>query len=191
MIETSAPWRAPLLKALHLSRSKPEAKYIQIATVDSQSQPDVRTVVFRGFHNDEWLTIHSDLRSSKNQQLLDNNQCSIAWYFAKTREQFRFQLTAKVIDNQDSEHQTLVEQHWRNLSDAARAQYAGPAPASKIESREEGDSSEVSTDHVDDNFSVILLTPKRVDYLDLRTDPQTRVQFEKSGGEWVERTVNA
>ena len=46
---TISGWRQRLARSLHLSRSKPEAKYIQLATLNDEGFVQNRTLVFRGF----------------------------------------------------------------------------------------------------------------------------------------------
>ncbi|MEN9446021.1 MAG: Pyridoxamine 5-phosphate oxidase [Bacteroidota bacterium] len=56
-----------------ISRNKqPECNWFQIATIDQQGFPCVRTVAFRGFHNDHLLFV-SDSRADKVVQLKNNS----------------------------------------------------------------------------------------------------------------------
>ena len=56
-------WRQGLTKSLHQTRSMPESRYFQLATVDGSGVPYCRTVVFRGITDDNQLVIISDTRS--------------------------------------------------------------------------------------------------------------------------------
>lgn len=63
-------WKQRLQRSLHLSRSKPEAKYFQLATVSAEGKPDSRTLVFRGFgESGDTLLAVTDMRSEKLGQL--------------------------------------------------------------------------------------------------------------------------
>ena len=65
-----APWRSPLARALHNSRSCAQSRYIQLATTRLDGKPANRTVVFRGYSDAaNTLTFVTDRRSDKVQQL--------------------------------------------------------------------------------------------------------------------------
>ncbi|MFN5729491.1 MAG: pyridoxamine 5'-phosphate oxidase, partial [Pseudanabaena sp.] len=42
-------WRSHLARSLHQHRNQPEARFLQLATIDLDQRPRNRTVVFRGF----------------------------------------------------------------------------------------------------------------------------------------------
>lgn len=192
MSELLPSWRAFLLKALHVSRSKKESKYIQLATVDSTSAAQVRTVVFRGWHGGTSLTVHSDARSNKNYELLAHPRASVCWYFAKTREQFRFNVEGEVLSRSNAAHAMIIQQHWKNLSESAQAQYNGEQPGAIIPEPKTADvivAAEHNQPH--ENFTVLVLKPIHVDYLLLKGSPQTRIQFFlNKEGQWLETRVN-
>ena len=50
-------WRQGLTKSLHQTRSVPESRYFQLASVDSNGVPYCRTVVFRGVTDDNQLVV--------------------------------------------------------------------------------------------------------------------------------------
>ncbi|MEL7008161.1 MAG: Npun_F5749 family FMN-dependent PPOX-type flavoprotein, partial [Cyanobacteria bacterium J06588_4] len=128
-----APWRSPLSSAIHRNRSKPYSRYFQLATVTPDGYPANRTVVFRGFLDDEQnrLKIITDTRSAKIQDIEHQAASEICWYFTKTREQFRIsgQLTLVTAQESDRNLQQARKVTWHNLSDSARSQFAWPDPA--------------------------------------------------------------
>lgn len=175
-------WRIGLTKSLHKTRSMPESRYIQLATVDSQGMPHCRTVVFRGLTDDNKLVVLSDRRTDKYTQLAHHKYAEVCWYFSKTREQYRFSVVAELIAGCD--HKTLADDHWARLSDAGKKQFMWGDPGtprnSTIPLKVDGDMN-VTPAH----FCVLLLDVEKVDYLNLRGNPQSREYHHKNGqGSW-------
>ncbi len=185
-------WQSLLLNALQQNNSKPEARYIQVATVDEKQHPHVRTVVFRGFQNQTNLLFHSDVRSNKVHELKENPKCSVCWYFAQTREQFRIRATAQIVNYNDGLSPALLAEQWQNLSEAARAQYYAASPGSHFIPDDEGGAKQaISSTAPSENFCVVILESGFVDYLNLRGTPQTRLQYTKQPNEtWLATAVN-
>ncbi len=152
------PWRSSVARALHRNRSLPNARYVQLATIDRDHRPKNRTVVFRG-----WLEPQSqlkfvvDIRSQKALNLLSGSSswAEICWYFPKTREQFRVSgelvlVTAKsatgrvtrpvVLGFPQAEHlfktaECLIDGYckarqeaWQQMSDSGRVQFDWATP---------------------------------------------------------------
>lgn len=191
MTTSAAPWRALILKALHINRAKPEAKYLQIATVDDKARPSVRTVVFRGWHDNNSLLIHSDTRSEKNAHLGTTPHASVCWYFPLSREQFRLMTTARIVSQAADELAALREQQWRQLSAASKAQYNSGTPGTAL--HEHGSPAALPDDGMGKpakHFSVIVLSPNHLDYLNLKHRPQRREQYHPdSDGTWHNTAV--
>lgn len=190
-----APWRSPLSSAIHRNRSKPYSRYFQLATVTSEGYPANRTVVFRGFLDDEQnsLKIITDVRSSKIQDLEHQAIAEVCWYFTKTREQFRIAGNLQLISS--AEPNPYLKQArqttWQNLSDAARSQFAWPAPG---KTQEDQTLFQVNTPDANlplDNFCLLLLIPNKIDHLQLRGEPQQRCLYILQSGQiWSTHLVN-
>ena len=190
-----APWRSPLSSAIHRNRSKPYSRYFQLATVTSEGIPRNRTVVFRGFLDDEQnrLKIITDARSAKIQDIQHQSIAEICWYFTKTREQFR--ITGKLYLVTDKETAPDLQKArkitWHNLSEPARSQFVWPDPAQPA-----ADSSAFTVDPPDeniplDNFCLLLLTPEKLDHLQLKGDPQQRYLYLRQADNiWTTQAVN-
>ena len=59
----AAAWRSALSKSLEANKAVPYRKFMQLGTVRTDGRPSVRTVVFRGFHNDtDQITFTTDTR---------------------------------------------------------------------------------------------------------------------------------
>ncbi|MGL5832165.1 MAG: Npun_F5749 family FMN-dependent PPOX-type flavoprotein [Waterburya sp.] len=190
-----APWRSPLSSAIHRNRSKPHSRYFQLATVNTAGYPANRTVVFRGFLDDEQnrLKIITDIRSAKIQDFEHQALAEICWYFTKTREQFRLSGQLQLITAQElnSELQQARNTTWHNLSDSARSQFYWPDPAQSLAEKSAFtvEANDTNTPH--DNFCLLLLTPQRIDHLQLRSEPQQRCLYNLQDDQtWITQAVN-
>lgn len=193
-----APWRSQLARALHRNRAVPFCKFLQLATVRSDSTPANRTVVFRGFlESSNQLMFISDRRSEKIDQLQQNPNVEACWYFTKTREQFRLsgQLTVVTADSADSTFSQARQQLWQRISDSARLQFAWPQPKASRTDASETAASEFEPPAPDaqaplPTFCLLLLDPSSVDYLSLRGEPQERELYQRQGNQWLSDRVN-
>jgi len=186
-----SPWRSPLARNIHLHRSQPESRYVQLATVTPRNLPTNRTVVFRGF-TDEYncLKFITDMRSQKVLDIRHNPHAEICWYFPKTREQFRIAGTLSLVDKSLTTHQKLREVTWRELSDNARIQFLWATPS---EPTINSDTIEIAPpDPIVplENFGLLLLEPNRVDWLKLRGNPQSRILYTYQDQAWHTLAIN-
>ena len=190
-----APWRSPLARALHRNKSQPHHRFFQLATVAPTGKPSNRTVVFRGFldgSND--LKIITDQRSEKINHLTTRSDAEIAWYFTKTREQFRFSGQINVITaaNPPSRLDRARRQTWQTLSDAARAQFLWPQPGDRrSENLADFHPDAVNEQEPVSNFVLLLFQVTKVDHLELRGNPQNRFLYHLTAdGIWQQNLVN-
>ena len=187
------PWRSPLARALHRNRSRPYSRYFQLATVTPQGRPANRTVVFRGFALGQ-MTFVTDQRSAKVVDMAANPWGQACWYFTQTREQFRLTgLLALVTEAEvNSDRQQARHTSWQALSDTAKRQFYWPQPGAVRDLDVPLD----TTDAVDPqvppkHFYLGLLQPTLVDHLDLRGNPQDRIQYEcLDNGTWHTTVIN-
>lgn len=172
-----APWRSPISRALHRNRSRPDARYLQLATVRHDGRPANRTVVFRGFlDNSNQLKIVTDARSDKADQIDANPWAEACWYFPTTREQFRLQgkVTLVRADCSDSTLQKARKMAWQELSESARLQFEWPHPGKARADADAFNPPVPDPDRPLEHFCLLLLDPIRVDRLELRGEPQNR-----------------
>jgi len=176
-----ALWRSPLSRAIHRNRSQPHSRYFQLATVTPEGYPANRTVVFRGFLDDQEnrLKIISDARSAKIQDIMHQSKAEICWYFVKTREQFRIMGNLQIVNATEKEQylQQARQETWQNLSDAARSQFVWPDPAQPLKNKSNFAVKPPDANSPIHNFCLLILTPQKVDHLQLRDDPQTRCLY--------------
>lgn len=178
-------WKDRLLAELDQS-SQSSDRFLQMATVSKEGIPQNRTVVFRGFDKDsDEILISTDARSSKMDDLQHQATTSLCWYVESTREQFRLLCDVDILS--DSDH-PIVEQQWKNLSEASRKMFFQPAPGSDYS--ELSDERDMNLNYPSEHFSILRCKPKEVDYLSLKTRPHTRELWTKSdSGEWNGKRV--
>ena len=190
-----APWRSPLSRALHQNRSQVHSRFFQLATVTLDGLPTNRTVVFRGFVDQtNCLKIITDRRSQKMGHLALHNHAAIAWYFTKTREQFRITGTIEAVTADDLESDYFQERKriWETISDNARTQFAWPFPEEKRSQNTE----DFNIDLLDpstplDSFVLLIFHPHTVDHLELRGNPQNRFLYKRQPtNNWEKQEVN-
>ena len=176
-----APWRSHLSRALHRNRSQPYSRYLQLATVDTQGLPANRTVVFRGFlEESNQLQFVTDSRSNKIEHIKAKPWAEICWYFTKSREQFRLFGKLILVTAADLEPalQLARQQAWQKLSDSARLQFSWPKPGEeRVTNPEAFSPPQPSAKEPIINFCLLLLTPEKVDHLELRGEPQNRCLY--------------
>ncbi|MGV0027253.1 Npun_F5749 family FMN-dependent PPOX-type flavoprotein [Phormidesmis priestleyi] len=189
-----APWRSPLSHALHRNRSLVYARYLQLATVRSDNKPANRTVVFRGFFDDETnqLKFVVDARSEKAEQVDQNCWAEACWYFPKTREQFRLLGTLTLVGENyvDCALQKARQTAWQELSESARVQFAWAHPG-----KPRADAAEFSPPPPNPleplpHFCLLLLEATQVDHLELRGEPQNRRQYVLTEDTWAIQEIN-
>lgn len=211
------PWRQDLAAALNRNRTDPTSRYLQLATIRTDGAPANRTLVFRGFDDRTGeLLMVSDERSSKPAELRAEPRAATAWYFARTREQYRFSGTVRcVLPTDDATAHAYCQRMWSNLSSAARAQYFWPEPGTPLdepgaaterspESQQPSnspyapdarraptaDQAEQSDHEPPPWFLVLALTITEVDHLELRPTPQRRAAYRLASGQWQKAEIN-
>ncbi|MBU2878637.1 pyridoxamine 5'-phosphate oxidase family protein [Aliiglaciecola lipolytica] len=187
-------WLKKLQTSIVDSQTRPESKYVQLATTNNQNQPEVRTVVFRGFLNTTTsLLIHTDIRSNKINQIQTHNQAQICWYFSQSREQYRLTGNIQIIDFQNEQHQSLRLQHWQNLSSSAQQSYSWETPGEILgldDIHQAQVSDNVNQDEVSVNFALLLFSVSEVDHLQLKLTPHKRNRYIYSNHAWQTLKIN-
>jgi len=189
-----APWRSPLARALHRNRSDANSRYPQLATVRSTGRPANRTVVFRDFlDGSNCLLFITDIRSEKIDQLAQNSEAELCWYFIKTREQFRIGGTIQVIaaDPADAEHAAVRDGLWEGLSEKSKQQFVWPQPGDPRVTEGYDFVDGLDERSTPDTFAVLIFDPDDVDHLELKGDPQNRYQYQQRNDRtWKTQEVN-
>ena len=184
---TLPPWR-PLLKgAQHREGRSPAARWLQLASVADDGTARVRTLVFRGWKDDEQLLLFSDGRSSKILELTHQPQVELCWLFPKAKQQFRLRGVMTLTKPEDSP--AFHQQCWRSMRDSGRALWAWPNPGARYDSsatfvKELAEDSGPPT-----HFLVLVLQVHRVELLDLNHHPHQRVLW-NADDEWKQCHLN-
>lgn len=192
---SQAPWRSPLVRALHLNRSLAYARYLQLATVRADGRPANRTLVFRGFLADsDRLKFVIDSRSQKPEQIERQSWAEACWYFPQTREQFRLNgcLTLVKANNSDAILQQARQTAWQEMSDATRLQFTWAEPGKPRADAAAFEQVPPNAIEPLANFCLLLLNPVQVDRLELRGEPQNRTiyQWDENTQTWSIESVN-
>lgn len=172
------PW-LPHLQS-NISGGDPTTKFAQLATLTSQGRPSVRTVVVREVSATAGLKICTDMRSAKIEGLQACEWAELCWYFTQPRIQFR--ITGPVhISRSDS----MVEEMWKRLSDNAKRSFFAPASGSMKDPKDEQDSdTAIDLNQMPDSFALLLLTPTKVDLVDLVKSQRRIWEFSTELQQW-------
>lgn len=148
---------------------------VQVATLRN-NQPELRTMVLRGVNSlDRTLWVHTDSRSLKCNDILENSSCSLLFYDPLERLQLRLNGTFR-IDLDSTETETA----WEKLTASARRCYQGPL---KPGTETPEVFSNIPLEPVDkklgrDRFARLVFSTDKMDWLFLNADGHHRAQWE-------------
>ena len=181
--------RWPQLSTLSLDGGRPCTRTIAFRGFLS----DVQDVKPSSSSIPNFLVFVTDKRSTKFEEIQANQHVALCWYLPDSREQFRFSCRAYLVPlkndstrteskplNLDSLQLDKLRRHfWTQLSDKTRAQFAWPAPKSPLDSQSSSPLQTLSLDsplalEAFKNFTLILLNPYEVDYLNIGVTPNKR-----------------
>lgn len=216
LAEQGLSWRSLIEVSSNRSRKIRGSNYVQLATVDpSTKEPRCRTVVFRGFlqlPRDHACAVHcgelscvakmiTDLRSLKVAQISQQESATaeMVWWFPKTSEQYRILGRIMLIgsgqfpmDN-DQTLKVARKEMWGNISDSARESFlTTTVPGDDYQEEttvipKGGRDEQGKVVPVPDNFLLMLLMPREVDYL--RLTNMYRQVDKIDDGQWSFRRV--
>ncbi len=163
-------WRQKL-KASQIKEGRlASSRWIQIANISKNIQPRVRTVVFRGWLDNNTMLIYTDKRSEKFNDLEINNNIEILWIFLKSKSQYRFKGNAyKLVDD---------ENYWNNLSEKSKLTWFWPCPGVKIDKQNIFKIKNINTKP--NNFAVLKLDIREVDLLKLENPVHKRYIWKRN-----------
>lgn len=186
-----------LINQLHqgVVQSKHPFHITQLATVKKTAlsyEPEVRSVVFKEFRPEIFTFVfHTDARSPKFVQIKENQNVCLHFYDSTQKHQVRVKGIAEIA-KRNSE---LYLNHKKNLSLSGLRCYMGPYPPS-------ADISEYHSNIQDqwlfkapsnedvpeelENFEVISVKAKQIDYLRLRAQGHIRCKFTINEGRLIQ-----
>lgn len=203
-------WRSLLEVSIAKSRKIRGSNYVQIATVE-KGEPRCRTVVFRGFLNlpEEHqlanicdgkscvMKMCTHLKSQKVAQNADQPIAEMVWWFPKSSEQYRIRGPMILVGSnpEDRNLEIARKELWGNLGDPARESFCGQAVPGDSHEEEPSSIPPAGKDEngkilpPPDNFLLMLLDPKDVDYLKLTGDQYRQIDTRGPSG-WTRQRVN-
>lgn len=163
-----------------------------VATV-SAGRPRSRTVVLREvWVHERSLFFHTDARSSKVAELMDNPWISWVFWDSRARVQIRAEGEASMLDGE----KTRID--WENTGANSRKSYltihppgsALPKPSNDLPNDlESRPAAKSETEPGRENFTVVKTAVSSVDWLLLSREGQRRAQFRYSDGDLDSRWV--
>jgi len=172
-------WRQELKSAQKKEGKNALKKWIQLATININNEPRVRTVVFRGWLESDTMLIYTDLRSKKIQEIEINNKVEILWFFFKSKSQFRFKGQVEILKENQS--------YWENLSTQSKIPWFWPSPG-QLKGIEQ-DNINIENLNKPENFIVLKVKIYSVDLLKLTTPIHQRFSW-KENDNWICRELN-
>ena len=158
-----------------------------LATIGLDGLPRVRTIVLRGFDQDNWtVRIHTDARSSKVPEIRANPAVAVHAY--DPGRKIQLQLTAGASLHCDDD---IADEAWRNSPLGCRLIYRGvsssgralPSPYDAIDGRSD------DADAGRQNFCVVLCRVRSLEWLYLNARGHRRARFVREGervsGSWL------
>lgn len=178
------PWLELLRSAIAAEGERPTV--LSLASVDSNGDPQVRSVICREVGDDGSLWITSDSRSAKNGQLAAHPQSAAVFWAPMSRQQFRFAgMTRSVPPVPLDQHRLDL---WRRLTPETRATFFWPAPGAP----RQPEAPFVSNSHAiapPQNFSVLVFHPEVVEHLDVGSHPHRRRRWSHAES-WAVQELN-
>lgn len=185
---TSPIWRQHLRAAQKREGHAAHARWVQLATVNKDGCPRVRTVVFRGWVGDAQLDLFSDARSSKFSDLIHQPEAEICWLFPKAKQQYRFRGVIDIL-RPDNDSDTC-HQAWKNLTPRGRAVWTWPPPGSPFDDQDAFSINVDDTQPLPEHFRILRLAINRAELLDLKGDVHKRLLWTHSNQLWMEERLN-
>ena len=162
-----------------------DLRNIQLATVSTSGEPEVRTLVLRGF---AWppgtMEMHTDVRSAKVAAIGDAGRVAVLAWSAADQLQLRFSGIARLHRGDD-----LTRDRWEGLSRGARSAYGTVAtPGAAIP--DPAERAYLPPDERRRQFGVLLVALESVDVLRLgpegrQTRASGRLGADGLRGDWI------
>lgn len=185
--EDLPPWR-PLLKAARQREGRsPMSRWLQLASVSEDGSPRVRTLVFRGWFDNDTLELLTDQRSAKVSELQHDPRHAVCWLLPKARCQFRFRGQQRQLDAGVVRQRCL--HHWEQLRPEGRALWGWPAPGAPLDHEATFAPAIANGTPMPDHFMLLSLQITAVELLELSGNPHRRRRW-RSEDDWIEHRLN-
>jgi pyridoxine/pyridoxamine 5'-phosphate oxidase len=165
--------KAHLFKGIH-KKGHP-FRYGVFASIGLQGEPALRTVVLRHVSDDLTLRFYTDGRSNKIEQIKNNNRVSLLFYHPKQLLQVKVEGIATIISKKET-----LQKYWSGVQPNSRKDYiTSLKPGSSIS---HPDAVEYVAE--ENYFTILEITPTRIEYLKLKRPNHLRIQFLKTDINW-------
>jgi pyridoxamine 5'-phosphate oxidase len=168
MLQALALWNPSFTSAVQNELEAGETPVIifNFSNVDSNNYPSTRSCILRGFlfgeERTNVLTFTTDKRSTKYKDLLNNPRFDACFYFKKTRKQYRFKGTVKMISDDltpnivyESPFQGLAHSDSQSLEDVSDPNDGNNSDSSSIEDESQSLVSQYLSQHHHEKMSKI------------------------------------
>jgi pyridoxamine 5'-phosphate oxidase len=148
---------------------------LQAATVGVDGNPKVRTIVLRDANEDlARLSFHTDIRSEKVRELRERPAISLHGYDSGQLVQIRMEGTTSFVA--DEAEKMAV---WKSSRPRTLILYRSPlASGSVIDDPAQPAAKDAANPMLGyENFCLVHVSVRHIDYLDLSSEPHKRAQF--------------
>lgn len=160
---------------LGVSEKKHPFKLAVLGTVGLDQMARLRTIVVRKISKDLRVTFYTDKRSKKVTHIKENNKVSMLFYHPEKSIQLKIEGIATLINDA-----AILKQHWTAVGERSKKDYTTTkAPGTEI-TNSEGIEYLNETHH----FCMIIVEPKKIEYLKLNPDTHTRIRYSNENGKW-------
>lgn len=178
------PWLESLHEALE-AEFHARNRIASLATVDAQGNPHVRCVICRYFGPDGSIGFATDGRSEKMEQIRSNANAELLFWLPSWREQLRLAGELRLLGESDP----IRRRMWLELSEKSRALFFWPEPGLPREAAGTFVESAAASEPIPPSFAALVLTPERVERLELSDHPHRRRRWRKVNG-WAAEDIN-
>jgi len=172
-------WRQELKASQNKEASNTSNRWIQIATINRNNEPSLRTVVFRGWLKDNSMLVYTDSRTEKVKDIKDNNNVEILWLLTKSKSQFRFKGNANIVQDD--------MKYWEELNYKSRSTWFWPKPGYEFNTK--NIKKDINQENKPNNFLVLEIIIHTVELLRLEKPIHKRYIWKESDS-WTKVRIN-
>ena len=155
----------------------------QVATIGLQGEPKLRNLVIRSASQDRAeIRLYTDLRSAKVAEIGADPRISVVSTDFDNNLQIRFEGTASIISEGPQKRAA-----WKDCHEHSLILYRNPLPpGTAIHHPNEGHPKTEVSDTSDgfDNFCLVVISIKNIDWLDLSDQGHERAIFIRESSAW-------
>jgi len=151
-------------------------RYCTLATIGINQTARIRLVILRDVDEKLNFTFYSDKRTKKVIHIKENKNVSLLFYHPLKQTQIRVEGFAHLVNDPE-----ILKKHWNALPKNAQKAYAAEGiPGTEIEGPD-------YISYIDDPqfFSIIKVTPLKIDYIQLNKLSKVRIFYSlEDDGKW-------